>query len=230
LASLIFEWLLIEKERDNFSVESVEKEMTLNLQNIQFRFRLDRVDSNDQGKLEIIDYKTGKVQVNDWFSVRPTEAQMPAYMLTFTDDDISAIDYARIKKGEVAQVGLSFNDSSNKAELNDDERIIKFENYIDESNAIESKYTKLKEKSLSATNRFDREELKLQWQQTLDRIAYGMSQGFAPVSPKDINRSCTYCEYRSVCRIDERQPDLNNCELPIENKNKSIDLAQELEL
>ena len=213
LSLLIYEWMLIEKDRDDFSVKSLEKEVILNLQGINFTFRLDRVDLTESGMLEIIDYKTGKVQVNDWFSVRPTEAQMPAYMLAFKDDELSAIDYARIKKGEVAQVGLDFEVSSNRIEQSTSKiggggnDIVKFERGLNSNKDVELKYFKLTEKAVDNDKQFDRDALKLQWQKTLDRIAFGISEGFTPVSPKELNQSCTYCEYRPVCRIDERQPE-----------------------
>ncbi|PHS17517.1 MAG: hypothetical protein COA86_09495 [Kangiella sp.] len=228
LSLLIYDWMLIEKDRDDFSVKSLEKEVTLNLQGINFTFRLDRVDLTKNGMLEIVDYKTGKVQVNDWFSVRPTEAQMPAYMLAFKDDDLSAIDYARIKKGEVAQVGLDFDVSSNRIEQSagkgdgGESDIVKFERGLNSNNDVELKYFQLAEKPVNNEKQFDREELKLQWQKTLDRIAFGISEGFTPVSPKDTNQSCTYCEYRSICRIDERQPESID-----RHKNESLDLIQE---
>ncbi len=229
LTKLILEWLIIEKNRDNFKVKLLEKDVVLNLQGIDFAFRIDRIDTNDNGLLEIIDYKTGKVQVNDWFSVRPTEAQMPAYLLAFENDKISSIDYARIKKGEVAQIGLSFDVLASKSELNTDEKIVKFESSLEshlevnlegEGN-VTSKYFKIKEKSIISEKIFDREELKKQWRKTLERIAYGMTEGFAPVSPKDVNQSCTYCECRSICRIDEIQPELIN-----HNEIDFIDLTQ----
>ncbi|PCI71287.1 MAG: hypothetical protein COB38_06085 [Gammaproteobacteria bacterium] len=218
LSLLIYEWMLIEKDRNDFLVKSLEKEVALKLQGINFTFRLDRVDLTGSGKLEIIDYKTGKVAVNDWFSVRPTEAQMPAYMLAFENDEISAIDYARVKKGEVAQVGLNFEvNSISKQESeykeSEFEDIVKFERSLNTNNEVEFKQSKLKEKSVNVGGKFDREELKLQWQKTLDRIAYGISEGFTPVSPKDVNQSCTYCEYRSICRIDERQPSPINLQI-----------------
>jgi len=195
LSNLIFEWMMIEKDRDEFLVEQLEKEYQLKLDTLSLNFRIDRIDQNLTSQIEIIDYKTGKTEIKNWFSVRPTEAQMPAYVLSMNDRQISRLNYARIKTGEVAQTGLRFkgaitgNGDNNNIDIE--------ERYLDDL-----KIFPLKGNKISEIN-----ELIAQWRQSLNRMANGITRGYMPVSPKDKNLSCLFCDYRSFCRIDEEQPD-----------------------
>lgn len=189
LASLIFEWLKIEKERADFSVHKLEAEYELNIEQLNLKFRVDRIDSNGKEQLEIIDYKTGKTEVKNWFGVRPTEAQMPAYILSMREQNISGLNYARLKTGEVAQSGLSF-------EL-DDNSVNRVDHYLNEIKSVPLKNSNVRN--------FD--DLTEQWQKSLARIATGISNGYMSVSPKDKNQSCLYCDYKAICRINEPQPE-----------------------
>ena len=57
---------------------------------------------------------------------------------------------------------------------------------------------------ISSIGQYDK--LVAQWEISLNRIAEGIKSGFMPVSPKDQSKSCSYCDFRSLCRIDEEQP------------------------
>lgn len=189
LSSLIKEWLTLEKQRDDFKIFYLEEPLKLNLASIQFKFRVDRVDEVAGERLTIIDYKTGKTDVKQWFGVRPNEAQMPAYILAMKNKPISGLNYARIKTGEVGVSGIQF--SQREPEV---QRV--------EQNANELKYFPIKEMELVSFN-----QLVKQWEMTLGRIATGIGDGYMAVSPKDKNATCNYCDYQSVCRINESQPE-----------------------
>ena len=213
LVRLITEWLTLEKERNEFKVVALEKNYEIQIAALSLKFRVDRIDSvqimkpesttsNTQmaSRLDVIDYKTGAVNVNNWFGVRPTEAQMPAYIIALEAEKkldtnsssqqiISGLSYAQIKTGSVSIQGLSFLTDENKGQL------VKHEHNL----------LKVKDSSLRDVTANNYESLLKDWKSTLDRIAHGITSGWTPVSPKD-NDSCTFCDYRAVCRIDEAQP------------------------
>lgn len=193
LFTLISEWMEIEKIRDEFAVLALEKSYQLKLADLELGFRVDRIDTNASSKIEIIDYKTGKTSLNNWFSVRPIEAQMPAYILATKDKESSGLNYARLKVGEVAQSGIRFEQTEQASKIKID--------------AFEQKVNEQKVSSLNKLNIDSFDELVNLWQQTLSRMATGITSGYMPVSPKDTNQSCTFCHYRAFCRIDEEQPD-----------------------
>jgi len=213
LVRLITEWLTLEKERNEFKVVALEKNYEIQIAALSLKFRVDRIDSVQimksestisdtpaTSRLDVIDYKTGAVNVNNWFGVRPTEAQMPAYIIALEAEKkldtnsssqqiISGLSYAQIKTGSVSIQGLSFLTDENKGQL------VKHEHNL----------LKVKDSSLRDVTANNYESLLKDWKSTLDRIAHGITSGWTPVSPKD-NDSCTFCDYRAVCRIDEAQP------------------------
>jgi len=197
LAALILEWLTIEKQRKPFSVSELEASRQLNIGSLNLTFRVDRIDVNEKEQFEIIDYKTGKTELKNWFGARPTEAQMPAYILSMQKEKISALNYARLKTGEVAQLGLEFQC--------DDGAILKSEHSMH----------RLQTKPLIDDIK-DFDDLVSQWRLSLSRIASGISDGYMPVSPKDPNQSCLFCDFKDICRINEQQP------------NSAFDFAEEI--
>lgn len=79
LHEVIDEWLCFERERPNFSVTATEKPQICDLGSIRFTARIDRIDTLENGQQIIIDYKTNRNQVNNWFGERPTDLQLPLY-------------------------------------------------------------------------------------------------------------------------------------------------------
>ncbi|MBV1911560.1 MAG: PD-(D/E)XK nuclease family protein [Kangiellaceae bacterium] len=189
LKNLIIESMKIESRRGQFEIDALEEPATLSLGQLQLNFRIDRLDRNSQEQLEIIDYKTGTTNINNWFGVRPTEAQMPAYVLA-KEQQVHSIPtgsllYSRIKTGEVALSGLKF---------------------VSEEPQILTSFMGEYDKEAPERNckQINFETLKSNWKNSLTRLATGIASGYIPVSPKD-KKACLYCEYKSVCRIDEEQ-------------------------
>jgi ATP-dependent helicase/nuclease subunit B len=63
--------------------------------------RLDRVDMLNDGRLIIIDYKTGESKVTTMRGERPDEPQLPLYLLASQSDAASAVVFAQVKMGEM---------------------------------------------------------------------------------------------------------------------------------
>ena len=185
----ICQWLAIDKNRDDFSV-LVEVEKQLTIGDLTFSMRVDRIDKNPQGEIEIIDYKTGSVDIKKWFGERPTEAQMPAYVLACSDETIASLTYAQIKTGEVQRIGLRFH--TDKLPVVIEQK---------SGDGTESaKKTKVETLFNTDVSLFE------QWTNHLTAIADNIVAGKMPVSPKDENLSCRYCDYSASCRIYETQP------------------------
>ena len=111
LQNLVHEWLLIESKREPFNVKATEKGHHVLFQNITLHIRLDRIDELPDGRLVIIDYKTGSASVSSWFGERPEDPQLPLYAIT-SEGEVAALVFAKIKKGESRFIGQSYLDSS----------------------------------------------------------------------------------------------------------------------
>lgn len=105
LKRLLEDWLELEKNRPPFTVREVEQWHDVSYAGMQVSLRIDRIDELADGRLVIIDYKTGRVHINDWLEDRPPDPQLPLYAIT-TEGDVAAIVYARIKRGENRFEGL----------------------------------------------------------------------------------------------------------------------------
>jgi len=188
----IMQWLALDKQREPFSVApEVEKELELGA--LKFKFRIDRIDTGNNGAIEIIDYKTGGVDVKKWLSKRPEEAQMPAYVLACEEHNITGLSYAKLKTGEVLSSGVWF-----------DEKATNGFRFIDRNIEGEKNRTKY---ILSNNQLVDLEQsLARQWRVNLKNIANKIVAGDMPVSPKNEIDSCRYCEFGDFCRISEAQP------------------------
>lgn len=105
LKRLLQEWLELEKQRAPFTVREVEQMHLEEFAGVKVRLRIDRVDELPDGRLVIIDYKTGSVRVKNWLEERPVEPQLPLYAIT-SKGDVGAIVFGRVRRGECRFEGL----------------------------------------------------------------------------------------------------------------------------
>ena len=103
LVRLVSKWLLEEKKRSDFRVIVTEDKRIIELGGFSLTMRLDRVDMLNDGRLIIIDYKTGKREssVQTMCGERPDEPQLPLYFLASQFDVASAVVFAQVKMGEM---------------------------------------------------------------------------------------------------------------------------------
>lgn len=178
LFSLVKDWMVEERKRQPFTVKESEQWHLFKFNDIEIRTRIDRIDQLADGRYVIIDYKTGDPSVKAWFDDRPDEPQLPLYAIT-TDGDIAAIVFAKIKRGEVAYIGLA-----------KDEALIPGVKTVDKINSSSELVS-------------DWDALFKNWQIVLKKLAIGFRNGEAFVDPKD-NMTCRYCDLHTFCRIYEK--------------------------
>jgi probable DNA repair protein len=93
--ALVMLWLDIDRNRSEHFKVAVEQTQEINISNLSFIVRADRIDEMENGQKLIIDYKTGKTTTSSWFKERITEPQLPLYGLIFTDN-LAAIAIAEL--------------------------------------------------------------------------------------------------------------------------------------
>ncbi len=94
----VLSWLALERQRGPFQVEALERREDVVFHGLRLRLYIDRIDRLPDGRLLIIDYKTGEVKESAWDGVRPDEPQLPLYALVQTEP-VAAIGFAVLKAG-----------------------------------------------------------------------------------------------------------------------------------
>ena len=174
LQNIVTEWLNIESTRPRFKVKEVEQDYDLNFFGLNISTRIDRVDELPDGRLVILDYKTGESKISSWEGDRPDDPQLPFYAVTYKGC-VKAIAYAVLKKGKLGFFGLS-----------SDKDLISNLKVIDDKLGKTGWDAKLE-----------------RWQQVLGHLANNFANGCAEVNPKKITSSCRYCDLHSLCRVHE---------------------------
>ncbi|MBK8185773.1 MAG: PD-(D/E)XK nuclease family protein [Cellvibrio sp.] len=177
----ILEWLQLEKQRQPFKVLFNESRKTITLNNMPIHIRYDRVDQLEDGSLFVLDYKTGKAEINDWASDRPNEPQVPLYAI------------ANKEKVSGAAFGLL------------SENNIRF-NGVAEDKEIAPGLTSIDKLRWEFTDNLPMNWSNIleHWENVLSKLASKFLEGFAKVDPKNPNTSCRYCQLHSLCRIREQ--------------------------
>ena len=99
MASVLAKWLQIERRREPFEVEQLERGSEVARHaGLDFRLRIDRVDRLADGARVLIDYKTGKASP-DWRGERPDNPQLPIYALLHPEA-LAAVAYGHVNAAE----------------------------------------------------------------------------------------------------------------------------------
>ncbi len=113
LQRVLRSWLAFEKTREiPFEVRDCEREVRLSIAGIDVRLVLDRIDTLEDGRLVIIDYKTGAAQdCRNWAQMRISEPQLPIYAsLALAGEQVVAVAYARVRPDDARFVGIAADD------------------------------------------------------------------------------------------------------------------------
>lgn len=108
-------WLMRELQRAPFEIRDVEQRYEWQHGPLELSLRLDRIDCLHDGRLAVIDYKSGNGAIDprpDWMRERPVNLQLPFYaaVLAQGNEQIAALVLARLHAREVEIKGLADGD------------------------------------------------------------------------------------------------------------------------
>lgn len=187
LQVMMHEWLSLERQRQPFTVIEREQKHFCTIEGLKIQTRLDRVDQLPDGRLIVIDYKTGNVSLASWMDERPDEPQLPLYAVS-AEGNIAAVVFGQIKRGEMKFVGLADDTGSDKISEDDGTPLLP-----DVKTLSKSRYSK-SFPTWQALFEF--------WSQNLTTLAHNFREGYATVDPHKAN-TCDYCDLGTLCRINE---------------------------
>lgn len=98
ILNLIVEWLELEETRPSFEVIKVEGNYGLNIAELIFQIKLDRVDKV-AGKHYVLDYKTGSASINQLTKQPLVKPQLAVYLHAKVDD-VAGLGYALIRSDD----------------------------------------------------------------------------------------------------------------------------------
>lgn len=188
LLLLMEAWLQFEATRQApFAVEACERKIIQDIEGIEVRVSIDRMDLLDDGQLVIIDYKTGAIpDYKNWAEPRMTEPQLPIYaaVLALADQSVAAICFAGVKRTEQIFSGIAA-----EADL------------LPGVKNLEDKKTR---ETFAVEALPDWQALLQFWQQNIRAIASEIKAGEAAVRFTD-EKDLKYCEVLPLLRLPERQ-------------------------
>jgi probable DNA repair protein len=106
LRAVLEDWIELDFERGDFTVEAIEREIDLTLADLPLKARADRIDRLPGGELVLIDYKSTSPSKKVWTGERPDNLQLPLYAVALPETP-SAIVFAQLKRGEHKFDGLA---------------------------------------------------------------------------------------------------------------------------
>jgi len=158
---------------------------------LTLKLRVDRIDRIDDGRLLLLDYKTGRVTPGDWWGDRPKAPQLPLY---------TCIDPAAVVPGETAPLaGVAY------GVVRPGECGFKG---VGEGSGIPG-VLEVDDRRAAASGAADWSTLEARWGAVVDHLAAEYAAGEAAVAPltDDSGRPtvCDHCHLAALCRIHDRE-------------------------
>ncbi|MCF8178345.1 MAG: PD-(D/E)XK nuclease family protein [Sulfuritalea sp.] len=184
LQALLVVWLELEARRTSFRVIACEERHELDIEGLPVRVVVDRVDQLDDGRLVVIDYKSGRsVSVESWADARISEPQLPIYAaLAFPDRAVAAAALARVTRDEPGFLGVA-----ESAGL------------LPDVKSLDEQRKRYAEEAFP-----DWDALRQHWARCLKEVAGEVKNGVAAVVFKD-EQALAYCDVRPLLRVAERR-------------------------
>jgi exodeoxyribonuclease-5 len=176
-------WLALEAERADFSVQACEKKIALNIEGLQLKLTIDRIDQLAEGGLVVIDYKTGSaVTHKSWGDDRIAEPQLPIYAaLALKGEQVVGVCFGKVRTDETKFIGLA------------------------ETEALLPDVGTLEKTRIYNFKRFDSwDALIAHWEHSLMSIAHEIRSGLASVTYAN-ESDLEYCDVKPLLRLPERQ-------------------------
>ena len=167
-------FLDIEKTRDNWTIDAIEKTEVVKLGALEFATKIDRVDKISNGEKILFDYKSGKVSKSSWCNGIP-DPQLPIYATSDIENNgYSAISFISFKDTITTYTAMAKNT---------------------DVLPISRKSHKL------CKNLLWEEQLNF-WKKHLENTANAFTSGQADINPQKY--SCLYCKLQPLCKIEHK--------------------------
>ncbi len=177
MRSVVQAWLEAEQQRLPFSIVELEQLQETTIANVPIQYRLDRVDRLQDGKLIVIEYKTGVIQPARLLDDRLTTPQLPFYMTRYTHEALGAPAGAalcRLGADELSWIGLA---------------------------AAQEVDMPLQKKRLPRGLQAEEMEERIdQWRIQLQLLEQEFATGHAAITPYRGLQTCRNCDFSAVCR------------------------------
>ena len=193
LYRLLAKWLEMEAARvEPFTVIHCEHEFQHNIGGIEVRMFIDRIDQLADGRLLIIDYKTGaNIDTRNWASSRLTEPQLPIYaaIATPSEGDVAGVAFGQVHLSKLAFKGIG-----------DGDKLLP---------GVEDLHSFRVRRLFDAASFPDWASVLAHWDQAIRSIAEEVCHGDASV--RFTNESdLLYCDARPLLRLAERDLQLKS--------------------
>ncbi|MDP2811067.1 MAG: PD-(D/E)XK nuclease family protein [Rhodocyclaceae bacterium] len=184
LQALLAVWLEVEAQRRPFTVIACEERHELDIEGLPVRVVIDRIDELENGRLVVIDYKSGrKVSVDSWADARISEPQLPIYAaLAFPDREVAAVALARVTSDEPGFLGIA-----------------EYDGLLPDVKSLDAQRKRYAEDEFP-----DWSALRRVWAERITEVAREVRDGVAAVVFAD-EKALAYCDVRPLLRIAERQ-------------------------
>jgi probable DNA repair protein len=180
LWALAREWLEAEKGRTPFTVHGLEEQRAVVCGPLTVDTRIDRIDLLADGGRLIVDYKTGRVDLNDLLGERLLEPQLPVYAGEESAETLAGVAIAQVRRGDCLFKGVAAADD-----------------LLPKISAFAGS------KAAEKAGLNDWPELLQRWRNQLTELGGEFARGWAAVAPVAPDKACKFCDLAPLCRIDE---------------------------